>query len=129
MGIFMQTAFLTSMLKEMDFNNENPDIADFVKNKTNRELISDFCWLGGMKDMYEEVIKFGAQIVDALHNYNQPILIYIPPFAELRGGSWVVIDPTINPTQMEMYADPDSRGGVLEAEGLVSIKLRYVQCM
>ena len=75
--------------------------------------------------MYEEVIKFGAQIVDALHNYNQPILIYIPPFAELRGGSWVVIDPTINPTQMEMYADPDSRGGVLEAEGLVSIKLRY----
>jgi len=79
---------------------------------------------GGMKDMYEEVIKFGAQIVDALHNYNQPIIIYIPPFAELRGGSWVVIDPTINPTQMEMYADPDSRGGVLEAEGLVSIKLR-----
>ena len=73
---------------------------------------------GGMKDMYEEVIKFGAQIVDALHNYNQPIIIYIPPFAELRGGSWVVIDPTINPTQMEMYADPDSRGGVLEAEGL-----------
>merc|ERR550532_3516129 len=79
---------------------------------------------GGMKDMYEEVIKFGAQIVDALHNYDQPIIIYIPPFAELRGGSWVVIDPSINPTQMEMYADPDARGGVLEAEGLVSIKLR-----
>ena len=46
---------------------------------------------GGMKDMYEEVIKFGAQIVDALHDYDQPIIIYIPPFAELRGGSWVVI--------------------------------------
>merc|ERR1711997_895728 len=41
----------------------------------------------------------------------QPILIYIPPFGELRGGSWV-------------YADPTARGGVLEAEGLVSIKLR-----
>ena len=52
---------------------------------------------GGMKDMYEEVIKFGADIVDALHAYHQPIIIYIPPFAELRGGSWVVIDPTINP--------------------------------
>ena len=74
--------------------------------------------------MYEEVVKFGAQIVDALHSFKQPILIYIPPYAELRGGSWVVIDPTINPTQMEMYADPDSRGGILEAEGLVSIKLR-----
>ena len=46
---------------------------------------------GGMKDMYEEVIKFGAQIVDALHDYDQPIIIYIPPFGELRGGSWVVI--------------------------------------
>ena len=63
-----------------------------------------------MKDMYEEVIKFGADIVDALHDYNQPIIIYIPPFAELRGGSWVVIDPTINPREMEMYADPNSRG-------------------
>ncbi len=79
---------------------------------------------GGMKDMYEQVIKFGAQIVDALHTYNQPIIIYIPPHAELRGGSWVVIDPTINSEQMEMYADPTSRGGVLEAEGTVSIKLR-----
>lgn len=79
---------------------------------------------GGMKDMYEEVIKFGADIVDALHNYAQPIIIYIPPFAELRGGSWVVIDPSINPTEMEMYADPTSRGGVLEPEGIVSIKLR-----
>ena len=40
------------------------------------------------------------------------------------GGSWVVIDPSINPAQMEMFADTDARGGVLEAEGLVSIKLR-----
>merc|ERR1712136_132474 len=79
---------------------------------------------GGMKDMYEEVVKFGAYIVDALHEYKQPILIYIPPFGELRGGSWVVVDPTINQNYMEMYADPTARGGVLEAEGLVSIKLR-----
>ncbi|XP_042208168.1 acetyl-CoA carboxylase-like [Homarus americanus] len=34
---------------------------------------------GGMKDMYEQVIKFGAYIVDALREYNQPILVYIPP--------------------------------------------------
>lgn len=79
---------------------------------------------GGMKDMYEEVVKFGAKIVDALNEFNQPILIYLPPYAELRGGSWVVIDPTINPTQMEMYSDPEARGGVLEPEGIVSIKLR-----
>ncbi|TRY78898.1 hypothetical protein TCAL_01701 [Tigriopus californicus] len=100
-------------------------IYDF--NKEELPLIVFANWRGfsgGMKDMYEQVIKFGAMIVDALHAYNQPILIYIPPFGELRGGSWVVIDPTINERQMEMYADPNARGGVLEAEGIVSIKMR-----
>ena len=57
-----------------------------------------------------QVIKFGAKIVDALKQYRQPIIIYIPPYAELRGGSWVVIDPLINQDQMEMYADPTARG-------------------
>jgi acetyl-CoA carboxylase / biotin carboxylase 1 len=36
----------------------------------------------------------------------------------------VVIDPTINPQQMEMYADEEARGGVLEPEGIVNIKYR-----
>lgn len=60
-------------------------------------------------DMYDQVLKFGAYIVDGLREYKQPVLVYIPPQAELRGGSWVVIDPTINPRHMEMYADKDSR--------------------
>lgn len=30
-----------------------------------------------------------------------------------RGGAWVVLDPSINPDQMEMYADVESRAGVL----------------
>ncbi|XP_049326203.1 acetyl-CoA carboxylase 2 isoform X3 [Astyanax mexicanus] len=79
---------------------------------------------GGMKDMYDQVLKFGAYIVDALREFHQPVLVYIPPHAELRGGSWVVIDPTINPEYMELYADRESRGGVLEAEGTVEIKFR-----
>ncbi|XP_078337630.1 acetyl-CoA carboxylase-like isoform X9 [Crassostrea virginica] len=79
---------------------------------------------GGMKDMHDQVLKFGSYIVDALTEYNQPIMIYIPPYAELRGGAWVVVDPTINPTHMEMYADELSRGGVLEPEGTVEIKFR-----
>ena len=36
----------------------------------------------------------------------------------------VVVDPTINPDHMEMYADEDARGGVLEPEGIVGIKYR-----
>lgn len=74
--------------------------------------------------MYNEVLKYGSYIVDALVKYEQPIFVYIPPFGELRGGSWVVIDPTINPDLMEMYADEESRGGVLEPEGIVGIKYR-----
>ena len=38
--------------------------------------------------------------------------------------SQVVVDPTINPSVMEMYADVDARGGVLEPEGIVNIKYR-----
>jgi len=79
---------------------------------------------GGMKDMYEQILKFGAYIVDGLREYNHPILIYIPPNGELRGGAWAVVDTTINPRHMEMYADPESRGGVLEPEGIVEIKFR-----
>jgi acetyl-CoA carboxylase/biotin carboxylase 1 len=36
----------------------------------------------------------------------------------------VVVDPTINAEYMEMYADEDGRGGVLEPEGIVNIKFR-----
>lgn len=79
---------------------------------------------GGQRDMYNEVLKYGSYIVDALTKYKQPIFVYIPPFGELRGGSWVVVDPTINEDMMEMYADIESRAGVLEPEGIVGIKFR-----
>ncbi|ODV93626.1 hypothetical protein PACTADRAFT_51402 [Pachysolen tannophilus NRRL Y-2460] len=79
---------------------------------------------GGQRDMYNEVLKYGSFIVDALVGFKQPIVTYIPPTGELRGGSWVVVDPTINADMMEMYADVDSRAGVLEPEGMVGIKYR-----
>jgi acetyl-CoA carboxylase/biotin carboxylase 1 len=79
---------------------------------------------GGQRDMFDEVLKFGSMIVDALVAYKQPLFVYIPPFAELRGGAWVVVDSTINPDVMEFYAAEDARGGVLEANGAVAIKFR-----
>lgn len=79
---------------------------------------------GGMRDMFDEVLKFGAMIVDNLRVYKQPVFMYLPPGAELRGGAWVVVDTTINPDMIEMYADPEARGGVLEPEGTVEIKFR-----
>ncbi|CAJ1368772.1 unnamed protein product, partial [Effrenium voratum] len=87
---------------------------------------------GGTRDMYNEILKFGAMIVDALVEYRHPIFIYIPKHGELRGGAWVarwrhlvgicarqVIDPAINPEKMEM------RPGV-EAMHRIDEKLRQL---
>jgi acetyl-CoA carboxylase/biotin carboxylase 1 len=82
---------------------------------------------GGQSDMYKEVLKYGAHIVDALRDYKQPVFIYV--IGELRGGAWVVLDPTINPDMMEMYAEQNARGGVLEPEGIVEIKFRKPQLL
>lgn len=79
---------------------------------------------GGMRDMYDEILKSGSEIVDALRSYSNPVTVYIPPGGELRGGAWVVLDSLINPDVIEMYADSTSRGGVLEPEGIVDIKYR-----
>jgi acetyl-CoA carboxylase/biotin carboxylase 1 len=79
---------------------------------------------GGMKDMFDMVLKFGSYIVDGLRQYKHPVIIYIPPNGELRGGAWVVLDTKINPEHIEMYADKESRGGILEPEGTVEIKYR-----
>ena len=74
--------------------------------------------------MYDEILKQGSKIVDGLSSYKQPVFVYIVPNGELRGGAWVVLDPSINATQMEMFADVDARAGVLEPEGIVEIKMR-----
>lgn len=79
---------------------------------------------GGTRDMYGEVLKFGSFIVDNLRNYKQPVFVYIPPNGELRGGAWVVVDPTINEAMMEMYADENARGGILEPPGICDVKFR-----
>ncbi|XP_022053957.2 acetyl-CoA carboxylase isoform X2 [Acanthochromis polyacanthus] len=111
---FPDSAFKTAQAI-CDFNRERLPLMVFANWRG---------FSGGMKDMYDQILKFGAYIVDALRGFRQPVLVYIPPHAELRGGSWVVIDPTINPLCMELYADKESRGGVLEPEGTVEIKFR-----
>ncbi|XP_064618157.1 acetyl-CoA carboxylase-like isoform X2 [Liolophura sinensis] len=111
---FPDSAYKTAQAM-MDFNREELPLMVFANWRG---------FSGGMKDMYDQVLKFGSYIVDSLREYKQPVLIYIPPFAEVRGGAWVVVDPSINPSYMEMYADELSRGGVLEPEGTVEIKFR-----
>lgn len=79
---------------------------------------------GGQKDMHDEILKYGSFILDALIKFEQPVFVYIPPFGQIRGGSWVVLDPAINRDFMEMYADEDARAGILEPEGIVNVKYR-----
>lgn len=98
-----------------DFNKEGLPIMIFANWRG---------FSGGSRDMAGEILKFGSMIVDALREYEHPVFMYLPPHGELRGGSWVVVDPTINEEKMEMYADPDSRGGILEPAGITEIKFR-----
>jgi len=80
---------------------------------------------GGQRDMFDEVLKYGALIVDGFVSYEQPVFVFIPPHAEIRGGAWVVLDASINSSVMEMYASTGSaRGGVLEANGAAAVKYR-----
>jgi acetyl-CoA carboxylase/biotin carboxylase 1 len=79
---------------------------------------------GGQRDLFEGVLQAGSLIVDNLRTYRRPVVVYIPPACELRGGAWVVVDSQINAAQVESYADPGARGGVLEPEGVVEIKYR-----
>lgn len=42
--------------------------------------------------------------MDGLSAYKSPAFVYIVPNGELRGGAWVVLDPSINNKgMMEMY--------------------------
>jgi len=98
-------------------------IRDFNRGE-NLPLIIFANWRGfsgGTRDMFAEVLKYGAMIVDALVDYKHPVTIYIPPNGELRGGAWVVLDPKINPDQMEMFADKEARGGILEPPAAAEI--------
>ncbi len=62
---------------------------------------------GGQRDLFEGVLQAGSLIVEALRTYRQPVTVYLPPGAELRGGAWVVVDGQINADQVGLLS---SRG-------------------
>lgn len=59
----------------------------------------------------------GSLIVDALRTYKHPVVVYLPPGCELRGGAWVVVDSRINADMMEMYADDTAQVGGVQVKG------------
>ncbi len=83
---YPDSAYKTAQAIE-DFNREELPLMIFANWRG---------FSGGQRDMFNEILKFGSYIVDALVAYKQPCFVYIPPKAELRGGAWVVVDPRIN---------------------------------
>lgn len=59
---------------------------------------------GGKRDLFEGILQAGASIVESLRCYRWPVMVYMPPGCDLRGGAWVVIDSQINSSMVEMYA-------------------------
>jgi acetyl-CoA carboxylase/biotin carboxylase 1 len=53
---------------------------------------------GGQRDLFEGVLQMGALIVEQLRCFKQPVHVYLPPGAELRGGAWAVIDSEVRET-------------------------------
>lgn len=104
-------------------------IADF--NREGLPLMIFANWRGfsgGQQDMFDQVLKYGSYIVDGLTNYRQPVFVHVVPNGELRGGAFVVVDSKINQDgMMELSTDESARGGVLEPEGMVEIKVRVAQ--
>lgn len=97
----------------------------FMKNER-RPLVILPNWrgfAGGKIDLYEEVVKFGATIVDELVYFDLPVILYFPPYAELRGGAWVVVDSQINPDHIVLLADEHATGSILEPSGMESVPL------
>jgi len=50
----------------------------------------------------ESGVQAGSLIVENLRTYKQPVIVYLPPGAELRGGAWVVVDGQINSQQASL---------------------------
>ncbi|CAL2038637.1 unnamed protein product [Caenorhabditis brenneri] len=82
---------------------------------------------GGRKDMSDQVLTFGAHIIDELSQYQQPVIVYIPAGGELRGGAWAVVDSNVNRGFIHVIADEGCRGGILEPNAVVGIKIREAQ--
>jgi acetyl-CoA carboxylase carboxyltransferase component len=59
---------------------------------------------GGQRDLFEGILQAGSCIVESLRSYKWPVMVYLPPGCELRGGAWVVLDSQINSDMIEMYA-------------------------
>ncbi|EFP03855.1 hypothetical protein CRE_28772 [Caenorhabditis remanei] len=114
---YPESAFKTSQAIS-DFNRESLPLVMIASLRG---------FSGGRKDMSDQVLTFGAHIIDELSQYQQPVIVYIPAGGELRGGAWAVVDSNVNSGFVHVIADESCRGGILEPNAVVGIKIRDAQ--
>ncbi|KAI5160106.1 hypothetical protein NEAUS03_0878 [Nematocida ausubeli] len=73
--------------------------------------------------MFNGVLQNGSEIVRSMEDSDSKIFTYLPPKAELRGGSWVVFDKKIG-NKIKSAAHPTAKGSVIHPDGLSKIKCK-----
>lgn len=97
-----------------DFSNESLDIL----------LIANFKgFSGGKKEMEDNILKYGSEIVRSLSSCKTNVILYIPPYGQVRGGSWVVFDKNIC-KNIRILAHPNSEVGIMQPDGICNLKFK-----
>lgn len=83
-------------------------------------------WKGfsaGHLDMFDGILQNGSEIIRSMEQSQSRIFAYLPPFSELRGGSWVVFDKKIG-NRIKFTAHATAKGSVIHPDGLSKIKCK-----
>ena len=80
---------------------------------------------GGTRDMHDEILKFGSEIVNTLVRDGPPVYCFVPRNCQLRGGAMVVVSQGVNPERIVIVADPTSSMGILEPEAAAPILWKH----
>jgi acetyl-CoA carboxylase carboxyltransferase component len=100
-------------------------IKDFNKEELPLIIFANWREISSIQSsMLAGVLDFTTMIVEALREYKQPVLVYLPPHAEMRGGTWSLFSSFINPQFIEMYADAETKAGSHDPESVVERKFR-----
>jgi biotin carboxylase/acetyl-CoA carboxylase carboxyltransferase component len=88
-------------------------------------LIANFRgFSGGTTDMFVNILEEGSEIVRALESVTVPVCIWLPAYSQLRGGAFVVLSKSINPSKIHIVADKDCRINILEPTAIEPIKIK-----
>ncbi|KAM0686719.1 hypothetical protein COBT_002053 [Conglomerata obtusa] len=99
-------------------------ISDFDKEGLDILILASFKgFSGGHKEMQDNILDAGSNIVKQLSKCKTRVLVYIIPGGEIRGGSWVVFDKNINPN-IVIASHPRADVGIIQPDGICKLKFK-----